>query len=85
MSSGKQIGMVGCGTPEIMFKAAAIRQLGGIDGVLAVRVQPASIVVFIREEAVLDEVKKVAPDMRFMTRPVDYVVGGDIKNLRKPR
>jgi hypothetical protein len=82
---GKQIGMTGCGTPDIMVKAAAIRHLGGVEGVLAVRVQPEKIVLFVRDEKVLDEVRKVAPDMKFMSRPIEYVVGGDIKNLRKPR
>lgn len=82
---GRRLGVAGCGTPLIMQKAAAVRQFGSIEGVLAVRVLPEKVVLFIREEAVLDEVRKVAPDMKFMSRPIEYVVGGDIKNLRKPR
>lgn len=72
----KPIGLIGCGTPAIALKAAVTRQLASVEGVLGTQIQPEKIVLRIRDDTVIDEIKKVAPDMTFSGFPIETVVIG---------
>lgn len=72
----KPLGLIGCGTPAIALKAAVTRQLASVEGVLGTQIQPEKIVLRIRDERVIDEIKKVAPDMKFSGFPIETIVIG---------
>ncbi len=73
-SPSKKVGMVGCGTQEIMFRDAARKFFGAIDGVVGVSVRRDKVVVLVRDESVKAKLPK-----QFRRRPVEAVVTGPIK------
>src|SRR5437879_5821448 len=84
-NKGAQLGMIGCGTPEIMFKAAVQKHLAGIDGVLGTETKPDRVKLLIRDESVIEAIKKVAPNMMFRGRPIVTEVTGPIVKQKQPK
>ena len=82
--TSRPIGLDGCGTPELVLKAEIVRRFTRIDGVFGTEVKPDRIILRIRDEKVIDEIKKVAPNMTYMNRQIETVVTGVIKK-RKPQ
>jgi hypothetical protein len=76
IKQSKPLGLIGCGTPAIALKAAVTRQLASIDGVFGSEIQPERIVLRIRDEQVIEEIKKVTPNMKFGGFPIETVVIG---------
>ena len=71
--ASKPVGMIGCGTPEIMFKASVKKRFGSIDGVLAIEVRQDKIILRVRDEQVKDGLPK-----SFRRRPIEVIVTGPI-------
>lgn len=71
-------GMVGCGTPEIMFKERARKALRKFDGVVGIQVKKDEIVVRVVDQAAADRLPKA-----FERRPVVAQIVGVITKQAK--
>jgi len=69
----KKMGLVGCGTPEVMFRASARKFFSAIDGVVGIEVRKDKIIVRVRDEQVKSKLPK-----QFRRRPVEAIVVGTI-------
>lgn len=72
-AGGKKLGMVGCGTPEMMFRSQVKKQFGSVDGVVGIEVKKDKIVLRV----VSDEVAKSLPTS-YRGRAIETVVTGVI-------
>lgn len=72
-TSTAKLGMVGCGTAEVMFKSQAKKHFEAIDGVVGIEVQADKIVLRVRDE----EVAKTLPKT-YRRRKVETIVTGVI-------
>lgn len=72
------LGMVGCGTPEVMFKERVRKQLSKIEGVVGIQVKKTEIVVRVVDQATADKLPKT-----IQRRPVVAQIVGVIKKQEK--
>ena len=69
----KKLGMVGCGTTEIMFRTACKKHLGKLPGVVGIGYEGKSVIVRVRTEEDGEALPKY-----FLSRRVLYKVVGTI-------
>lgn len=67
-------GLVGCGTPEVMFREQAKKYLKGFEGVVGISFKEKEIVVRVRTQADGEALPKT-----FYRRKVSFVVAGVIR------
>jgi hypothetical protein len=79
----KPLGMIGCGTPEIMLRAAVRKHLSSIRGVVSADVGSNNIKLLVTDGSVEEAVRAVAPDMTFQGRQILIVVETSKRDPRR--
>lgn len=71
---GKKMGLVGCGTPEIMFRQDVKRRFGSVEGVVGIEVKKDKIVLRVLSEDIAATLPKT-----YRRRKIETVVTGVIR------
>ncbi|MBC7996592.1 MAG: hypothetical protein IAF58_01535 [Leptolyngbya sp.] len=72
-TSTPKLGMVGCGTAEVMFKSQVKKHFESIDGVVGIEVKETKIILRIRDEEVAKKLPKT-----YRRRKIETIVTGVI-------
>ncbi len=72
-TSTPKLGMVGCGTAEVMFKSQVKKHFESIDGVVGIEVKADKIVLRVRDEEVAKKLPKT-----YRRRKIETIVTGVI-------
>lgn len=73
-SGSKKLGLIGCGTPEMIFRSQARKHFGNVEGVVGIEVTNEKIVLRVTNDEVVGKLPKT-----FRRRKVESVVVGAIR------